>query len=141
VLGLFGLTSISSFAHAASAPGWPEDAFKQKTEADAIKTYYGKPVEVSDKILLEAPEIAENGAVVPITVSSSLSKVTSITIMVPENPFTIAASYKLADATMPSVGCRLKMAKTGNVIAIIESDGKLYSTSKQVKVTLGGCGG
>jgi sulfur-oxidizing protein SoxY len=132
---------MTGFAHAASAPGWPEDAFKQKTEADAIKTYYGKAVETSDKVMLEAPEIAENGAVVPISVNSSLSKVTSITIMVPENPFTIAASYKLDDATMPSVGCRLKMAKTGNVIAVVESDGKLYSTSKQVKVTLGGCGG
>jgi len=141
VLGFLGLAGISGFARAAPAPGWPEEAFKQKTADEAIKTYYGKPLQASDKVILEAPEIAENGAVVPVAVSSTLPDVTSITIMVPENPFTIAASYKLADSTMPSVSCRLKMAKTGDVIAVVESDGKLYSVTKQVKVTLGGCGG
>jgi sulfur-oxidizing protein SoxY len=141
LLTFLGLAGIVSRVQAASAPGWPEEAFKQKTEGDAVKAYYGKPLESSDKVMLDAPEIAENGAVVPISVSTTLPKVTSITIMVPENPFTITASYKLDDSVLPSVGCRLKMAKTGEVIAVVESDGKLYSTSKQIKVTLGGCGG
>jgi sulfur-oxidizing protein SoxY len=125
----------------AAAPGWPEDAFRQKTEADLLRVLYGKPVEASGKVTLEAPEIAENGAVVPISVSSTLPGVTTISILVPENPSTLAASYKFAEGTMPSIGCRLKMAKTSDVIAIVESEGKLYSASKQVKVTLGGCGG
>jgi sulfur-oxidizing protein SoxY len=141
VLGFFGLAGMIGGAHAASAPGWPEEAFKQKTEDDAVKIFYGKPLSVSDKIVLEAPEIAENGAVVPVSVSTSLPNVTSISIMVPENPLTLAAAYKMSEATLPAVSCRLKLAKTGDVIAIVESDGKLYSASKQVKVTLGGCGG
>jgi sulfur-oxidizing protein SoxY len=106
-----------------------------------VKLLYGKPFEASDKITLDVPEIAENGAVVPVSVSSTLPGVTAISIMVPENPSALAASYKFAAGTMPSIGCRLKMAKTSNVIVIVEADGKLYSASKEVKVTLGGCGG
>jgi sulfur-oxidizing protein SoxY len=131
----------STAAFAADAAGWPQDAFKQKNEADAIKALYGKAAEVSDKVKLDAPEIAENGAVVPIGVSTTLPNVTSISVLVPENPYSLAASYKIPEGTMPSVSNRLKMAKTSNVIAIVESDGKLYSATKEVKVTVGGCGG
>ena len=140
LLALLGVVSLTGTAHA-DAPGWPTDAFKQKTEADTLKSLYGKPFEVSEKVTLEVPEIAENGAVVPVSVSTTLTGVTSISIMVPENPFTLAASYKLSDATMPAIGCRLKMAKTSNVIALVEADGKIFAASKEVKVTLGGCGG
>jgi sulfur-oxidizing protein SoxY len=141
VIGFFGLTRMIGGAHAASAPGWPEQAFKQKTEDDAVRSFYGKPLSVSDEVMLEAPEIAENGAVVPVSVRTSLPNVTSISILAPQNPLTIAAAYKMSDATVPSIACRLKLAKTGEVIAVVESDGKLYSASKQVKVTIGGCGG
>ena len=78
---------------------------------------------------------------VPISVSSTLADVTSISILVAENPNALAASYKIPAGTLPSVANRLKMAKTTNVIAIVEAGGKLYSTSKEVKVTVGGCGG
>lgn len=137
LLGVVGITGTAL----ADAPGWPVEAFKQKTEADTLKQLYGKPLEVSDKVILEVPEIAENGAVVPVSVSTTLDGVTSISILVPENPFTLAASYKMSDATMPAIGCRLKMAKTSNVIALVEAGGKIYAASKEVKVTLGGCGG
>jgi sulfur-oxidizing protein SoxY len=90
---------------------------------------------------MDAPEIAENGAVVPISVSSTLDNVTSISILVAENPNALAASYRIPEGTLPSVANRLKMAKTTNVIAIVEAGGKLYSTTKEVKVTVGGCGG
>jgi len=140
LLTLLGLAGMAGSARAA-APGWPEEAFHQKAEADAVRLLYGKPFEISDKVTLEAPEIAENGAVVPVSVSTALPGVTAISILVPENPFALAASYTFADGTMPSVGCRLKMAKTSNVVAIVEAGGKLYATSKEVKVTLGGCGG
>jgi len=140
LLGLLGVVGMAGTA-LADAPGWPVEAFKQKTEADALKQLYGKPFEVSDKVTLEVPEIAENGAVVPVSVSTTLEGVTSISILVPENPFTLAASYKMSDATMPAIGCRLKMAKTSNVIALVEAGGKIYAASKEVKVTLGGCGG
>lgn len=137
LLGMVGMTGTAL----ADAPGWPVEAFKQKTEADALKQLYGKPFEVSDKVTLEMPEIAENGAVVPVSVSTTFDGVTSISILVPENPFTLAASYKMSDATMSAIGCRLKMAKTSNVIALVEAGGKIYAASKEVKVTLGGCGG
>ncbi|MEA2831784.1 MAG: sulfur-oxidizing protein SoxY [Bradyrhizobium sp.] len=120
---------------------YPEDAFTAKNEAEAIKLLYGKTAEPSDQVKLDAPEIAENGAVVPISVSTSLTDVTSISILVPENPNVLAASYKIPAGTMASVANRLKMAKTSNVIAIVEAGGKLYSATKEVKVTVGGCGG
>ena len=138
-VGLNALRSVAAFA--ADAAGWPQEAFKQKAEAEALKSLYGKAAEPSDKVKLEAPEIAENGAVVPISVSTSLPNVTSISVMVAENPYALAASYKIPEGTTPGVSNRLKMAKTSNVVAIVESDGKLYSATKEVKVTVGGCGG
>lgn len=128
-------------ALAAANDKYPEDAFKAKGDADAIKSLYGKTAEASDKVKLDAPEIAENGAVVPISVSTTLSDVTSISILVAENPNALAASYKIPAGTMPSVANRLKMAKTSTVIAVVEAGGKLYSATREVKVTVGGCGG
>ena len=138
-IGLNGLRSVVAFA--ADAVGWPQEAFKQKAEADALKSLYGKAAEVSDKVKLDAPEIAENGAVVPISVSTTLPNVTSISVMVAENPYALASSYKIPEGTTAAISNRLKMAKTSNVVAIVESDGKLYSATKEVKVTVGGCGG
>jgi sulfur-oxidizing protein SoxY len=133
----FGLAPV----FAAANDKYPEDAFKQKSEADAIKSLYGKTAEPSDKVKLDAPEIAENGAVVPISVSTTLADVTSISLLVSENPNALVASYKIPSGTVPTVANRIKMAKTSNVIAIVEAGGKLYSATKEVKVTLGGCGG
>jgi sulfur-oxidizing protein SoxY len=96
---------------------------------------------VSDKVKLDAPEIAENGAVVPISVTTTLDSVTSISFLVSDNPNALAASYQIPPGTLPNVANRLKMAKTSTVTAIVESGGKLYSATKEVKVTVGGCGG
>jgi sulfur-oxidizing protein SoxY len=144
VVALIGLGNMAfgpTPALAAANDKYPEDAFKQKSDADAIKSLYGKTPEPSDKVKMDAPEIAENGAVVPISVTTSLADVTSISILIAENPNALAASYKIPAGTMPSVANRLKMAKTTNVIAIVEAGGKLFSTTKEVKVTVGGCGG
>jgi sulfur-oxidizing protein SoxY len=141
LIGLGNIPFSLAPAFAAANDKYPEDAFKAKSDADAIKSLYGKTAEPSDKVKLDAPEIAENGAVVPISVSSVLADVTSISILVTENPNALAASYKIPAGTMPSVANRLKMAKTSNVIAIVEAGGKLYSATKEVKVTVGGCGG
>ncbi len=139
-LGLFEASMLLP-ADAADAAQWPQDAFKQKSEAEALKALYGKSAEASDKVNLDAPEIAENGAVVPIAVNTTLPKVTGIALLVLENPFTLAAAYKIPEGTHATVASRLKMAKTSKVVAIVESDGKLYSATKEVKVTVGGCGG
>ena len=140
-IALIGLGFGSVPALAAANDKYPEEAFKQKSDADAIKALYGKTAEPSDKVKLDAPEIAENGAVVPIAVSTSLPDVTSISFFASENPNALAASYVIPAGTLPAIANRLKMAKTCNVIAIVESGGKLYSATKEVKVTVGGCGG
>ena len=121
LIGLGNLPFSLVPAFAAANDKYPEDAFKQKSDADAIKALYGKTAEVSDKVKMDAPEIAENGAVVPISVSSTLDNVTSISILVAENPNALAASYRIPEGTLPSVANRLKMAKTTNVIAIVEA--------------------
>jgi sulfur-oxidizing protein SoxY len=138
----FALAATGTLALAdADAKEWPEVGFKQKGEAETLKTLYGAPAEPSDKISLDAPEIAENGAVVPISVSSSLPNVTGIAVLALENPNTLVAAYKIPEDTEASVANRVKMAKTSKVVAVIQSGGKLYSASKEVKVTVGGCGG
>src|ERR1700760_476789 len=114
-VALFGLGALSvTPALAAANDKYPEDAFKQKGDADAIKSLYGKTAETSDKIKLDAPEIAENGAVVPIAVTTTLADVTSISFFVSENPNALAASYVIPSDTVPAVANRLKMAKTCN---------------------------
>ena len=120
---------------------YPDAAFKQKSGDDAIKLLYGKTAEPSDKVKLDAPEIAENGAVVPVAASTTLADVTSIAFLVAENPNALIAMYKIPAGTVPSVANRIKMAKTSNVTVVVEAGGKLYSATKEVKVTVGGCGG
>ena len=141
LVGLGHLPFGAMPAQAAANDKWPEDAFKQKSEADAIKALYGKTAEPSDKVKLDAPEIAENGAVVPVSVATTLDGVTSISFLVADNPSALAASYNILPGTIPSVANRLKMAKTSTVTVLVEAGGKLYSASKEVKVTVGGCGG
>ena len=141
-LASLGIVSFSrAKAIAAANDRYPEDAFRQKDEKEAIKLLYGRTAEPSDKVKLDAPEIAENGAVVPISVSTTRTEVTSIAFVVPENPNVLAAYYRILPGTMPNVANRLKMAKTTNVTVIVEAGGKLYSATKEVKVTVGGCGG
>ena len=141
LIGLGNLPLLPMPAIAAANDKYPENAFKQKSDADAIKALYGRTAEASDKVKLDAPEIAENGSVVPVSVTTMLAGVTSISFFVSENPNALAASYAIPEGTLPNVANRLKMAKTCNVIAIVESEGKLFSATKEVKVTVGGCGG
>ena len=142
-VAMVGLGNLPFLAPALAAANdkYPEDAFKAKSEADAIKALYGKAPEVSDKVKIDAPEIAENGAVVPVSVTTTLTEVTSIAFLVSENPVALVAAYKIPAGTLPSVANRIKMAKSSNVIVVVEAGGKLYSATKEVKVTVGGCGG
>ncbi|WP_024515946.1 thiosulfate oxidation carrier protein SoxY [Bradyrhizobium sp. Tv2a-2] len=141
-VALFGLGGLAAPpARAAANDKYPEEAFKLKTDKDAIQALYGRTAEASDKVKLDAPEIAENGAVVPISVTTTLENVTSISFLVTGNPNALAASYAIPEGTVPGVANRLKMQQTSNVIAIVDAGGKLYSATKEVKVTVGGCGG
>jgi len=121
---------------------WPAKAFKTKNIDVAMDSLTGKgrPTESAD-IKVDAPDIAENGAVVSVKVTTTLPKVESISIYVPVNAFPLSASYILSSQMESSISGRIKMAKTADIVAVVKSNGKLYTAKKGVKVTLGGCGG
>jgi len=128
-------------AHAVMAD-WPGKAFRAGTVEQAIQALFeSHDVKKSDEITIEAPEIAENGAVVPIEVTANLPKVESITIIGEENPKPLIAQFNFAENAYGWVKTRIKLAETSNVIAIVKADGKLYKARRLVKVTIGGCGG
>jgi sulfur-oxidizing protein SoxY len=121
---------------------YPKDAFAAKDEASAISSLLGSDTsEASDAVTIKAPDIAENGAVVPVTIETSLEQVESISLLSASNATPLVASYSLAANTSGYVSNRIKMGKTGDVIALVKAGGKVYSQRKSVKVTVGGCGG
>ena len=121
---------------------WPESAFNAKSVEDAMGSLFGSADNTpSNKITIKAPDIAENGAVVPVTVSTSMAGVSAIAIIAEKNGQPLAASFDLGQGTKGFVSTRIKMGKTSDVIAIVEAGGKRYSARKNVKVTIGGCGG
>lgn len=120
---------------------WPKSAFEATTVDDAVNGLYGSTsLAGSDQIKIKAPDIAENGAVVPVSVTTDLAA-ESITILAEKNASPLAASFILGSGTEGYVSTRIKMGKTSSVIAVVKSDGKLLSAGKEVKVTIGGCGG
>ncbi len=119
---------------------WNKDAFAVQSLDSAMKATGFSGAVASDAIKIKAPDIAENGAVVPVTISTSL-KAESIAIFSDKNAAPLAMNYTLASGTHGFVSTRLKMGKTGNVIAVVKAGGKLYQAQKEVKVTIGGCGG
>jgi sulfur-oxidizing protein SoxY len=138
VAGLLGATGL--FPQYAFA--FNKNAFEAKNMADAVKAYgAGAPVESKD-VTLTAPDIAENGAVVPMAAASSLAGVKHLLVLVEKNPNTLVAKFDVSDAVEPSFSTRAKMSQTSDVYAVaITNDGKALYTKKEVKVTLGGCGG
>ncbi len=121
---------------------WPKSAFETKKMDEAIKILNGSTATANSKdITVEAPDIAENGAVVSVTIKTKLSNVEKISVFVPENASPLASSYVLGKQTDGFVTGRIKMRKTSDVIAVVKAGGKLYTAKKPVKVTLGGCGG
>lgn len=138
VAGLLGATGLfPQFAWA-----FNKTAFDAKSVADAVKAYGGgAPVESKD-VTLTAPDIAENGAVVPMAVASSLAGVKHLLVMVEKNPNALVAKFDVSDAVEPNFATRAKMGQTSDVYAVaITNDGKAFYSKKEVKVTLGGCGG
>lgn len=138
VAGLLGATGL--FPQYAFA--FNKNAFDAKSVADAVKAYgAAAPVESKD-VTLTAPDIAENGAVVPMAAASSLANVKHLLVMVEKNPNTLVAKFDVTAEVEPSFSTRAKMGQTSDVYAVaITSDGKAFYSKKEVKVTLGGCGG
>jgi sulfur-oxidizing protein SoxY len=121
---------------------WPEAAFGAKSVEDAFTALLGSGTsEESADINIKAPDIAENGAVVPVTVESGIDGIESISIVAAGNATPLVASFLLGEGAVGFCSTRIKMGKTANVIAAVKAGDKIYSTAKEVKVTIGGCGG
>jgi sulfur-oxidizing protein SoxY len=123
-------------AHAA----WPKAAFDATTVEAALKEVVGAGAPTAGDIFLQVPELAENGAVVPVTVSTQMAKVESISVIAARNFNPLICSFEFGEGAEPYVETRIKMAESADVVAVVKADGKLYSVSKPVKVVIGGCG-
>jgi sulfur-oxidizing protein SoxY len=133
---------LPQVAFAQQAGAWNKAAFDAKSLADLMKALGASaPVESKD-VTLTAPDIAENGAVVPLGASTTVAGVKTLLMLVEKNPNTLAASFEVTDAVEASVSTRVKMGQSSDVYAVaITADGKAFFAKKEVKVTLGGCGG
>ncbi len=121
---------------------WNEKAFKAESVDGALSEAMGSASSSdSDAIKIKAPDIAENGAVVPVSISADIGNVESIALLAESNNSPLVATFMMGEGGMPNVSTRIKMAKTADVIAVVKADGKLHSARKSVKVTIGGCGG
>lgn len=140
--GGIALAALAALPTRLLAAAWPEKAFASKAAGQALIDLLGTDQTTpSDQINLKVPEIAENGAVVPVTISTTLDGVESIGIVVEKNPRPLAASFEIPAGTLPDISGRIKMGETSDVLAVVRTNAGIFSTSKQVKVTIGGCGG
>lgn len=120
---------------------WNKEAFEAKSQADVLKSIgAGSPAD-STAIVIEAPQIAENGGVVPIEVTSNVPGTRSLSILIEKNPFPMTARFDFKDGAVPYVKVNVKMGETSNVRVVAEAGGKFFTAMKEVKVTIGGCGG
>jgi len=141
MLGLGAMITVASLMPRIVFAKWSK-AFEAETTDQALLDLFGsKELVESDKIQLKIPEIAENGAVVPVSVNAELPNVKTISIVAEKNPQPLAASFTIPEGTLPDISVRIRLGETMNVKAVVEADGKLYSTGQEVKVTIGGCGG
>lgn len=120
---------------------WNKAAFDAKSMADTLKAMGISGTADSKDVQVTGPDIAENGAVVPVGVTSTLPNVTMVAILIEKNPNALTASFTLPAGTEANVQTRVKMGQTSNVYALVKSDGKFFMATKEIKVTLGGCGG
>lgn len=123
------------------AAEWNQKAFDAKSLEDVLKAIGGDKFAVSADVAITGPDIAENGAVVPVSVTSKVANTEYIAILVEKNPSALSAAFNLPAGTEPTVSTRVKMGGTSNVHALVKADGKWLVASKEIKVTLGGCGG
>jgi sulfur-oxidizing protein SoxY len=140
VVGLMAAAGLISTEHAQAQPA-RNKAFEAKNLEDTVKQLGGTGVVPSKDITITAPDIAENGAVVPIGVSSKIPNTQNVYILVEKNVNSLAAGFGIPPGTEATIATRVKMAQTSNVHAVVKAGDKFYIATKEVKVTLGGCGG
>lgn len=125
----------------AQAADWNPKAFEAKNIKDALDALgAGNPANSND-IVMTAPEIAENGAVVPVAAESKIPGTEMMAFLIAKNPTALAASFDIPSGTEASVSTRVKLATTTDVHVLVKAQGKYYMTKKEIKVTIGGCGG
>jgi sulfur-oxidizing protein SoxY len=120
---------------------WNKEAFGAKTAADALKSLGVAGSADSRDIVIEAPQIAENGAVVPIEVTSNLPGTKSLSVVIERNPFPLAAKFDFAEGAVPYVKLNVKMGESSFVRVLAEAGGRFHSATREIKITIGGCGG
>lgn len=126
---------------ASLAAVWNKSGFTAKGLGDALKSIGAPNATQSKDIVIEAPQIAENGAVVPIEISSNIPGTTSIAVLIEKNPYPLTATFDFMDGALPFVKVNAKMGETSDVRVIVAAGGKHFSATREIKVTIGGCGG
>lgn len=140
--GILGMAlAAAAFLPRMAFAAWNKPAFDSKSVADVYKALGVASASPSTEVEVMASDIAENGAVVPVSVISKLPNTTQISLLVEQNPTTLTAQFDLDPGVLPDISTRVKLAKTTKVVALVKADGKYYTASKEIKVTLGGCGG
>ena len=138
VLGALAALLAKPFAALAA---WNEKAFGAKTAQDALSGLGAANPAPSKDIVIDAPQIAENGAVVPIEIASNIPGTTSLAVVLEKNPFPLAAKFDFKEGALPYVKLNVKMAVTSDVRVVATAGGKHYAATREIKVTIGGCGG
>jgi sulfur-oxidizing protein SoxY len=126
---------------AALAAAWSKDAFGAKSAADALKSLGVSGPAPSRDIVIEAPQIAENGAVVPIEIQSNIPGTTALVVLIEKNPFPLASRFSFLEGALPFVKLNVKIGETSDVRVVAQAGGRYYTATKEIKVTIGGCGG
>ena len=147
---LTGLWAMGALASAVAAgllsparalAAWNKGAFEAKSALDAMKALGISHAEDSKAIQIRAPDIAENGAVVPIDITSDVPGTTSISVFIEKNPFPYTGTFDVSQGAVPYVHLRVKIGESSPVRVVVTAGGKHYTSAKEVKVTIGGCGG
>jgi sulfur-oxidizing protein SoxY len=125
----------------AALAAWNKEAFGANTPGDALKGLGIANAMPSNEVTIDAPQIAENGAVVPVEISSAIAGTTALMVVIEKNPFPLVARFDFKDGALPFVKVNVKMGETSDIRVLAEAGGKYYSATKEVKVTIGGCGG
>jgi sulfur-oxidizing protein SoxY len=138
LLAALGVLLLKPFAALAA---WNEQAFGAKSAAEALKGIGAGAPQPSKDIVIEAPQIAENGAVVPIEITSNLPGTTSIAVLIEKNPFPLTGKFDFKEGALPFVKLNVKMGETSDVRVVALAGGKHFVATREIKVTIGGCGG
>jgi len=138
LLGAAALLLLKPFAALAA---WHKEAFSAKSAPDALKSLGVANSTPSPDVVIEAPQIAENGAVVPIEITSNVKGTTSLLVLIDKNPFPLAGKFDFSEGALPFVKLNVKMGETSDVRVVAQAGGRSYVATKEIKVTIGGCGG